>query len=95
MLFIKTNTKIFTVWFAVATMVLATESGARPDRGGPHGPPPEAIESSANLTEGDACSFTGRRNDTVEGTCIVLTSGDEELACAPEGGPPDHGGRPE
>jgi len=64
------------------------------DRGSPHGPPPEAIEACANLSEGDACSFSGRHGE-VEGTCIVPRRDEEALACTPEGGPPHEKGRRE
>ena len=55
------------------------------------GPPPEALEACADQTEGAACSFSGRRGD-VTGSCMVSPKGEDELACAPEGGPPggDH-----
>lgn len=66
----------------------------RENRGRPHGPPPEAVEACANLAEGDACSFSGRRGE-VEGTCIVPPQDEETLACAPEGGPPHDRGRRE
>ena len=64
------------------------------DRGRPQGPPPEAIDACANLSEGDSCSFTGRRDDTVEGTCMRPPEGGDELACAPEGGAPEERARP-
>ncbi len=51
------------------------------------GPPPEAIEVCAGLTEGAACSFTGRRGE-VAGTCFAPPKNEAELVCAPEGGPP-------
>lgn len=72
-----------------AVMISASFSHAQPgDRGRPQGPPPEATEACANLSGGDACRFTGRRNDEVTGTCIVLPDDENVLACAPEGGPP-------
>lgn len=87
--------KIFTALF-FASMIYASLSYAQPGgHGRPQGPPPEAIEACADLSEGDACSFTGRRDDEVKGTCIVLPRGDEGLVCAPEGGPPHERGRPE
>lgn len=56
------------------------------------GPPPQAIEACADQTEGETCSFTGRRSEEVTGTCIVPRGDEESLACAPEGGPPNgHG----
>ena len=56
------------------------------------GPPPQAFESCADQTEGEACSFAGGRSEEVTGTCIVPPKGEESLVCAPEGGPPNgHG----
>jgi len=86
---VNSKIKIFTA-LIIASMLFKIPAYARPEDGGrPHGPPPEAIEACADLAEGDTCSFTGRRNDEVKGTCMAPPQGgDEELACAPEGGPP-------
>lgn len=68
-------------------------SSAQPDerRGRrPPQPPQEAIDACEGQQENAACSFTGRRNDLVEGTCISPPRL-ESLVCAPEGGPPHHG----
>ena len=94
MLSFNSKSKVFTALF-FASMVFASQSCAAPgDRGRRHGPPPEAIEACADLSEGDACSFTGRRDDDVKGTCIVLPRGNEGLVCAPEDGPPHERRRP-
>ena len=89
----------FKCFMALLTLSMASASvscAAGPgDRGRPQGPPPEAIQACADLAEGDPCSFTGRRNDEITGTCIALPNGGEGLACAPEGGPPGGRGRPE
>lgn len=70
-------------------VVAAPLSQAQPgNRGGHRGPPPEAIEACSGKSENDSCSFSGHRG-TVEGTCITPPQ-EESLACAPEGGPPDH-----
>jgi hypothetical protein len=50
-------------------------------------PPPEAIEACTEQSEGSACSFSGHQGD-VSGICIVPPHEQEELVCAPEGGPP-------
>lgn len=63
----------------------ASLSFAQPP-GGRGGPPPEATEACANLSEGDACSFEGRRGETLEGECFMPPRGEEVLACKPEGG---------
>lgn len=67
-------------------------SSAKPDeRGGRRPPPPpqEAIDACAAKQENAACSFSGRRNDLVEGMCISPPRL-ESLVCAPAGRPPGH-----
>ncbi|MDR3389520.1 MAG: hypothetical protein P4L92_20940 [Rudaea sp.] len=57
-----------------------------------HGPPAEAIAACANKAADDACSFTGRRGDTVTGKCATRPanpdanngSGNPVLACHPD-----------
>lgn len=94
MLFNQSKRKLATALFFVL-MTSAPWSYAEPgNRGRPQGPPPEAVEACTNLSEGDACSFSGRHGE-VEGTCIVPRRDEESLACAPEGGPPHERGRPE
>ena len=89
------KSRLFNTLF-FASMVFASLSWAAPgDRDRPQGPPPEAIEACADLAEGNACSFTGRRNDEITGTCMVSRKTDKGLVCAPEGGPPRERGRPE
>ena len=57
------------------------------DCGNRSGPPPEAIESCAALAEGDACSFSGRNDEQVNGVCFAPKGA--ELACKPD----DHSDR--
>ncbi|MTW21552.1 hypothetical protein [Allochromatium palmeri] len=72
---------------------LATTASARPGPGdGRRGPPPEAIAACNSKSTNDSCSFTGRHDDTITGTCITPPDSDQ-FACVPEGGPPQHGGR--
>ena len=86
---IQSKSKWFTALFLASMATASVSYAAGPgDRGRPQGPPPEAIQACASLSEGAVCSFTGRRNDEIKGTCIVLPDGGEGLACAPEGGPP-------
>lgn len=94
MLLTQSKLKLASTSLLACLLYTSLTCAAPNDRGRPQGPPPEAIESCANLSEGDSCSFTGRRDDTVEGTCMSPPEGDDELACAPEGGPPDGGRRP-
>ncbi len=46
-----------------------------------HPPSPAAIEACANLTENSACSFIGRNQNTVNGSCQVVQN--SQLTCAP------------
>ncbi len=85
--------KLLTALFFASTVSASVSCAAPSDRGRPQGPPPEATEACAELSEGDACSFTGRRNDEITGTCMTLPNGNEGLACAPEGGPPRESSR--
>lgn len=79
----------FITAFLIALLSTASLCYAQPGGGRePHGPPTEALEACAELMEGDSCSFTGRRDDIVEGTCILIPKSDDTLACAPEGRPP-------
>ena len=55
------------------------------------GPPPEALESCRGKAAGAACSFTGRQNENLAGTCFMPPEGKGggALACRPDrGGPP-------
>lgn len=77
-------------FFIVATLVpVAFTTHASPDGEGKrrHGPPPAAFEACANQSEGAACSFTGRRDEAVEGTCFAPPRESSALACKPERGP--------
>ncbi|MGJ8669024.1 MAG: hypothetical protein ACSHXK_06005 [Oceanococcus sp.] len=73
-------------WILLAGALLTASYGATAqpngDRPSRRGPPPEAISACKSLSEGDACSFSGRRGDE-SGQCI--TTPQDELACAPEG----------
>ena len=83
------NARELTIAVSSILMLSAPLSHAQPGNGGGrHGPPPEAIEACSGKSENDSCSFSGRRG-TVEGSCIVPPR-EETLACAPEGGPPEH-----
>ena len=84
----------------IAVLVLllagpASAASARPGPGGGEGrrgPPPEAIKACEGKQSNDQCSFTGRGDETLTGICSA-PPGVDELACAPEGGPPERGGR--
>jgi hypothetical protein len=51
---------------------------------GRRGPPEAALEACASSVQGDPCSFEGRRDEMVEGTCEAPD--DKPLACRPDGG---------
>ncbi len=72
---------------AIETCDGTTESD---ERRPPRQPPAIAIEACDGLTEGAACSFEGRRGETVEGQCATLG---DVLACKPDRPPPRRGGR--
>ncbi len=46
-------------------------------------PPPAAIDACADLAENSACSFIGRNQNMVNGSCETVQS--SQLACAPSG----------
>jgi hypothetical protein len=81
------------ILIAVTFMTLPLWSEAQPGGGNgggreggrpPQGPPQEAIAACEGLNEGDSCEFTSPRGDTIGGICRSI---EEQLACAPEGGP--------
>ena len=89
----KNRTKTMIALVTVLLVGLTTSAYARPGGGeGRRGPPPEAIEACQGKSANAPCSFTGRYDDTLEGTCFAPPDADE-LACAPEGGPPERGPR--
>lgn len=91
----KLQLATFFLFTTIASVTYAEPGNPGGHFGGPHGgPPPEALDACANLAEGDACSFTGRRDETVEGICIMPPNDEEALVCAPEGGPPGGGRGP-
>ncbi|WP_439106132.1 hypothetical protein [Congregibacter sp.] len=72
-----------------ANVAAQQEDGENRSQGKRRGPPPEALEACANLSEGEVCGFTGRHGD-MTGVCFAPPKEDAALACAPEGGPPKH-----
>jgi len=49
-----------------------TDGGGAPPRGGP---PAEAVAACQGKASGATCSFTGRQNETLSGTCDAPPSG--------------------
>jgi 4-amino-4-deoxy-L-arabinose transferase-like glycosyltransferase len=65
------------------------QGGQQPSR---QGPPQQALDACANLSQGADCSFQGR-DQTVNGICIMPPNLNE-LACAPQGMIPPNGQPP-
>ncbi len=57
----------------------------RPERSGKHfGPPEEALLACKGLTENDPCSFAGRNDEQISGSCsLPPRAEDTTLACKP------------
>lgn len=85
---------------ASAVQAQPTDGSGGPPRGGP---PAEAVAACKGKTSGASCSFTGRQNETLIGTCdsppegppgssnASSSSNSGMLACRPArpaGGPP-------
>ena len=73
----------------MATHADSDEPGYGKQQNARRGPPPQALEACEALVEGDPCSFTGRYDEELNGTCF--SPRDDILACRPEG----HKGRGE
>tara|TARA_R110001592_G_scaffold7126_7_gene40213 strand:- start:14090 stop:14368 length:279 start_codon:yes stop_codon:yes gene_type:complete len=58
------------------------EEGMNKQNSKHRGPPAEAIEACENSADGDSCSITTPRNETLEGTCRTPPRL-EQLVCAP------------
>lgn len=58
----------------------------RPERNGKQfGPPDEALLACKGLVENDPCSFAGRNDELISGTCSLPPHADETtLACKPD-----------
>ena len=68
-----------------SSQVTSSDSALETAAAGDGGAPPQvAIDACADLTLDDDCTFTGRRGETVSGTCEDIPGG--ELACVPAGG---------
>ncbi|MFW2403926.1 MAG: hypothetical protein ACN4GT_04095 [Gammaproteobacteria bacterium] len=68
---------------ATAAYAESNDSGYGQQRQARRGPPPQALEACEALIEGDACSFTGRNDEVLNGTCF--SPREDILACRPEG----------
>lgn len=69
---------------------------APPGRHRGDGPPAEALEACTDIDVGEACSFTGRRGDSLSGTCTATPDDSGQVACRPDDWPGrDRRGPPE
>jgi len=71
---------------AMAVLPMASQAQQGPPPSGERpAPPPEAIAACSGKSVGDTVSFTGRRGDTITGTCEQIG---DVLAARPAGRPP-------
>ena len=71
----------------MANAQINNPSGGSNGTGGgerPHGPPPQAIAACNNKASGTVCSFVGRENKMLTGTCFAPPGGNHPLACRPD-----------
>lgn len=71
-------------------LTLSVSAYAKDSQRPQQGPPPEAIEACQNKNEGDLVSFTGPRNESLEGVCKIIK---DQLVAVPKD-MPENGGRP-
>ncbi len=73
---------------AILAMIPANGFAFGNHRSGGHrqGPPQEAIDACAEMSEGDLVQFTAPCGDTVQGICRQIRG---QLIAVPEGGPPE------
>jgi len=100
--------KLFTAFILIALSSIATaQMNNQPGGNGqggvqgmgsgggerPHGPPPQAIAACNGLVSGAACTFQGRENKTLSGTCFAPPGNNHPLACRPEHAGQNMGGQ--
>ena len=78
------NTGITVLTLLCAGLAVADDNRGQHDK--PRRPPQAAVDACAALTEGDPCTFTGRRDSEVAGTCFAPA--EKALACRPDSPPP-------
>lgn len=67
----------------------SSSASALQERGGrPPPPPDEAFEACEGQSVGDSCSFSGRDDETVSGTCREDRRDPDRLLCVPNDAPP-------
>lgn len=78
----KSACAAFLLVFSAATLADEGQGKQGPRPG--HKPPQVAIDACSGKNDGDACNFTGRNNDNIEGSCRRGPRQEHELACVPK-----------
>ena len=81
----KTRIACLTLILLTATSATADDSENANQERQQRRPPPAAIEACAAAVQGDRCTFAGRNNEQVEGSCFAPA--DKPLACRPDNAP--------
>jgi hypothetical protein len=81
--------KLFIALAILSTSLLLAQGGQKGDRPEREKgkPPQEAITACEGKSAGSSCEMTGRRGETLNGTCADTPDG-KYFACKPEGMPP-------
>jgi hypothetical protein len=77
-----------TVMIAFSVMAQPQPPNGQPPNGQPPQPPKEAIAACKGKREGNSCQINTPQG-TITGVCSLAGN---QLACTPEGGPPQGGG---
>jgi len=70
------------IWGCAAP--LQTQESSESEKRERRGPPKEAFEACAGLSESASCSVVTPRGEKA-GTCVVAPNNTDELLCAPDG----------
>lgn len=74
----------------IEASTIQTPASPSGQRNGRHQPPQAAFDACVNFQENNSCSFIGRNNNSVNGTCQTIPG--LQLACVPANGHGGHGG---
>ena len=69
----------------LASAALADDDGDRSQGGERRGPPEAALAACSAAVQGDPCSFQGRHEESLDGTCEAPEG--KPLACRPSDAP--------
>ena len=81
----KARLACLTLLFLTTANTVAEETVDRDQNREHRRPPPAAFEACATAIQGDRCSFAGRNEERVEGSCEAPA--DKPLACRPDRAP--------